>query len=229
VERVAIARIWQDPETRSKAPNTDAFRNIMEPMEWIAQRYASKAIGGVGVVRPRRKGQNTARMKSRSGEQSRDVLCGPIYRLGRDQPSSAGDNAGSVRWCEDHNSLFRLRPFEIQSFSHRVDQRKLRDTTSFKRRAFRWLRLDGDFATPSNMSSPRPDRWTPRRGLSRVEGADYLGISPSKFDQMRADGRVGPPKLIDGRKVFDIRMLDDVFDALPLENHDSDSEWHAEV
>jgi len=54
-----------------------------------------------------------------------------------------------------------------------------------------------------------------RRGLSRVEGAAYLGISPSKFDQMREDGRVGPAKQIDGRKVFDIRMLDEAFDALP--------------
>ncbi len=77
--------------------------------------------------------------------------------------------------------------------------------------------------------SPRPDKPIPRRGLSRVEAAIYLGISPSKFDQMRADGRVGTPKLIDGRKVFDIRMLDDVFDALPDDNHDSDGEWHAAV
>jgi hypothetical protein len=76
--------------------------------------------------------------------------------------------------------------------------------------------------------SPRPDKPIPRRGLSRVEAAIYLGISPSKFDQMRADGRVGPPKAIDGRKVFDIRMLDDAFDALPVDNHDSE-EWHAAV
>jgi len=46
---------------------------------------------------------------------------------------------------------------------------------------------------------------------------------------MRADGRVGSPKLIGGRKVFDIRMLDDVFDALPDENHDSGEEWQAAV
>jgi hypothetical protein len=51
--------------------------------------------------------------------------------------------------------------------------------------------------------------------LSRVEAAAYLGISPSKFDEMRKDGRVGPAKLIDNRKVFDVRMLDEVFDALP--------------
>jgi hypothetical protein len=65
---------------------------------------------------------------------------------------------------------------------------------------------------------------SPRRGLSRVEAAAYLGISPSKFDQMRADGRIGPARLIDSRKVFDVRMLDEVFDGLPLENHDAD-DW----
>jgi hypothetical protein len=41
----------------------------------------------------------------------------------------------------------------------------------------------------------------PRRALSREEAATYLGISPSKFDEMRRDGRVGKPKLIDTRKV----------------------------
>jgi hypothetical protein len=60
--------------------------------------------------------------------------------------------------------------------------------------------------------------------LSRVEAAAYLGISPSKFDEMRRDGRVGPARLIDSRKVFDVRMLDDVFEALPLEDHGAD-DW----
>jgi hypothetical protein len=68
----------------------------------------------------------------------------------------------------------------------------------------------------------------PRRGLSRVEAAIYLGISPSKFDEMRKDGRIGPARLIDNRKVFDVRMLDEAFDALPLENHDSD-DWTVAV
>jgi len=58
-----------------------------------------------------------------------------------------------------------------------------------------------------------------------VEAAAYLGISPSKFDEMRRDGRIGPARLIDTRKLFDIRMLDVVFDALPLENHDEADDW----
>jgi hypothetical protein len=31
------------------------------------------------------------------------------------------------------------------------------------------------------------------RGLSRVEAAQYLGISATKFDELRKDSRVGPP------------------------------------
>ena len=69
----------------------------------------------------------------------------------------------------------------------------------------------------------------PRRGLSRVEAAMYLGVSPSKFDEMRKDGRIGPAKLIDGRKVFDIRMLDEIFDALPEEDHEKAEDWTVAV
>jgi hypothetical protein len=74
-----------------------------------------------------------------------------------------------------------------------------------------------------------PSRPIPRRGLSRVEAAMYLGISPSKFDGMRKDRRIGPAKVIDGRKVFDVRMLDEIFDALPDENHDEAEDWTAAV
>ena len=57
----------------------------------------------------------------------------------------------------------------------------------------------------------------------------YLGISPSKFDEMRKDGRISPAKVIDGRKIFDIRTLDENFDALPDENHDEAEDWTAAV
>jgi excisionase family DNA binding protein len=55
----------------------------------------------------------------------------------------------------------------------------------------------------------------PRRGLSRVEAAMYVGISPSKFDELIADGRMPGPRRIDGRKVWDLRELDLSFDDLP--------------
>jgi hypothetical protein len=80
-----------------------------------------------------------------------------------------------------------------------------------------------------NPASTRLARPIPRRGLSRTEAAAYLGISPSKFDEMRKDGRIGPAKLIDGRKVFDVRMLDDAFDALPDENQQANEDWTVAV
>jgi len=74
-----------------------------------------------------------------------------------------------------------------------------------------------------------PDfRSYPPRGLSREDAARWLGVSPSKFDQMRKDGRIGPAKLIDGRKVWDIRGLNDAFDALP-EEHDQADDWSVAV
>jgi hypothetical protein len=75
------------------------------------------------------------------------------------------------------------------------------------------------------MSAARIERPVPRRGLSRVEAAMYIGISPSKFDELRKDGRIGPAKLLDGRKLFAIEMLDEFFDALPEENHERADDW----
>jgi hypothetical protein len=69
----------------------------------------------------------------------------------------------------------------------------------------------------------------PRRGLSRVDAAYYLGISPSKFDELRKDGRVGPARLIDGRKVWDVRDLDLAFEALPFEFDGAPEDWDVAV
>jgi hypothetical protein len=52
------------------------------------------------------------------------------------------------------------------------------------------------------------------RGLSRAEAASYVGISPTMFDALVKDGRMPPPKRINARTVWDIRQLDDAFDAL---------------
>jgi predicted DNA-binding transcriptional regulator AlpA len=53
------------------------------------------------------------------------------------------------------------------------------------------------------------------RGLSRVADASYVGISPTTFDSMVRDGRMPPPKRINSRTIWDIRQLDEAFDALP--------------
>ena len=66
--------------------------------------------------------------------------------------------------------------------------------------------------TRAPLSHVRP---LPRRGLSRVEAAEYVGISPSKFDQLLADGRMPGARRVDGRKIWDMRELDLYFDELP--------------
>jgi hypothetical protein len=46
----------------------------------------------------------------------------------------------------------------------------------------------------------------------------YIGISPSKFDELVADGRMPAPVRIDSRNVWDIRRLDLAFDTLAMED-----------
>ena len=52
-------------------------------------------------------------------------------------------------------------------------------------------------------------------GFNREQSAEYIGISPSKFDELVADGRTPKPKRIDGRVVWDRLQLDTAFAALP--------------
>lgn len=57
----------------------------------------------------------------------------------------------------------------------------------------------------------------PPRGVRREAAAAYVGVSPSKFDEMVADGRMPKPKHIDGCVVWDVKRLDAAWDALPDE------------
>lgn len=54
-------------------------------------------------------------------------------------------------------------------------------------------------------------------GLNRVQSAVYIGVSPTKFDQMVRDGRMPKPKRIDVRRVWDRLKLEEAFAALPTE------------
>lgn len=76
-------------------------------------------------------------------------------------------------------------------------------------------------ATHTRQVLPPPTR----RGLSRVEAAGYVGVGASKFDAMVADGRVPKPKRIDGRRVWDVRSLDQFFDALPGGDDSDHNPW----
>ena len=64
----------------------------------------------------------------------------------------------------------------------------------------------------------------PPRGLSRVQAAAYIGVSPSLFDEMVRDGRMPKPARINARTVWDRVKLDEAFAALP-DDADKDDEW----
>jgi hypothetical protein len=73
-----------------------------------------------------------------------------------------------------------------------------------------------DMAPPSRrLSALRP---IPRRGLSRIEAAMYIGVGVGKFNELVLSGRMPKPKCIDNRKVWDILALDLAFDLMPDED-----------
>ena len=57
-----------------------------------------------------------------------------------------------------------------------------------------------------------------RRGLSRVESAQYVGVSPSFFDRLVQERKMPAPKRIHSRTVWDVRALDSAFEALEGED-----------
>jgi excisionase family DNA binding protein len=71
-----------------------------------------------------------------------------------------------------------------------------------------------------NEISPQRQRHTelpvslPPRGLSRLQAAEYIGVSASTFDKMVTDGDMPAPKRIRGRVIWDLRGLDRAFEAL---------------
>lgn len=71
-------------------------------------------------------------------------------------------------------------------------------------------------ALPSNL---------PPRGLSRVEAATYIGVSPSLFDELVRDGRMPKPTRINSRTVWDRVRLDEAFVALSDTGKDGADPW----
>jgi predicted DNA-binding transcriptional regulator AlpA len=62
------------------------------------------------------------------------------------------------------------------------------------------------------------------RGLSRVQAAAYIGVSPTLFDLMVADRRMPRPKRINSRVVWDRIQLDAAFSALPNDDEEERAE-----
>ena len=54
----------------------------------------------------------------------------------------------------------------------------------------------------------------PPRGLSRVEAARHIGVSPTLFDRMVSEGQMPRPARIYRRLVWDRHQIDRAFDAL---------------
>lgn len=69
-------------------------------------------------------------------------------------------------------------------------------------------------ALPPRRHAALPPTLAPR-GLSRVEAAAYIGVSPTLFDSMVGDGRMPKPKPMNARMVWDRLRLDAAFEALP--------------
>ena len=65
----------------------------------------------------------------------------------------------------------------------------------------------------------------PRRGLNREQAAFYVGISPTKFDELVKDGRMPKPKRIDNRRIWDVRALDAAFDGLQDDPERTRNAW----
>jgi predicted DNA-binding transcriptional regulator AlpA len=63
------------------------------------------------------------------------------------------------------------------------------------------------------------------RGLSRVQAAAYIGVSPTLFDEMVRDGRMPKPMRINARTVWDRVKLDEAFATLSDEDKDGNDPW----
>jgi excisionase family DNA binding protein len=61
-----------------------------------------------------------------------------------------------------------------------------------------------------------------RRGLAESEAAVYLSLSPSFFRRLVAQGAMPRPRLIGGRRIWDVEELDLAFKALPRERGDAE-------
>jgi hypothetical protein len=58
-------------------------------------------------------------------------------------------------------------------------------------------------------------------GLNREWAAEFVGVGATLFDEMVADGRMPPPRLINNRTVWDAEDVYDAFKALPHRNEAS--------
>ena len=53
-----------------------------------------------------------------------------------------------------------------------------------------------------------------RRGLNRLQASNYVGISPSMFDELIKEGVLPQPLRLRSRVLWDVRRLDEAFDEI---------------
>ena len=63
------------------------------------------------------------------------------------------------------------------------------------------------------------------RGLSRVEAARYIGVSPGTFDKLVDDGNMPKPLHIRARRVWDRAAIDSAFTAMGEGADGEPNEW----
>lgn len=73
------------------------------------------------------------------------------------------------------------------------------------------------------MEKSHSDCWP--RGLRREHAARYLGVSPSKFDQARKEGKIPAARNFLGVQLYCRLDLDAAFDGLPLVAANDNNEW----
>ena len=68
-------------------------------------------------------------------------------------------------------------------------------------------------------------------GLSRETAARFVGVSPTTFDGLVADGLMPSPRRIRRRKLWDRRELEAAFDQLPHDGGDvaENNPWDTDV
>jgi len=60
------------------------------------------------------------------------------------------------------------------------------------------------------------------RLISRSAAAAYVSLAPNTFDVMVRNGRMPKPRILTrGRKAWDVRLLDQAIDELPLDGEDA--------
>lgn len=79
-------------------------------------------------------------------------------------------------------------------------------------------------ATPARTASPA---LPPKRGLSRDEAAEHVGVGPTTFDRMVKEGAMPKPIRIGRRVLWDCWEIDQAFTALRQAGTDDADEWES--